>query len=197
MAERTPEQRARHAANQRRYRAEGRVNDAEWRRAWRAANADKVREINRKAGRKYAAANPDKERARREKFRAENPDYWMARRDKGREYERRYRSAHPDVRSWRRRKIAKAGVVFVIAIESEVCGVCGDPLNLEARHPDPLATSVGHEPPLAVAQREGWTVVAERPEHLRCNLRKGDRPDYLLALHTASPDQSKSTDAAA
>lgn len=43
--------------------------------------------------------------------------------------------------------------------------------------------SVGHEPPLSVAARDGWLIIAERPEHFLCNMRKGVRDDatFLVA----------------
>lgn len=181
-----PEYRARHAERERQRRAAGKVDDAEWRRAWRAAHPDAVRAIQRRAVRKYAAANPEKERERRARFRAENPDYWRDRRDKGREYERAYRERHPDVRSWRRRKVARAGILLVVKVEATECGICLRPLEPDRSHPDPLATTIGHEPPLAVAAREGWTVAVERPEHLGCNLWKGARPDAELPAHAAT-----------
>lgn len=181
-----PAVRAQNAARERQRRAEGKVDDAEWRKAWRAAHPETVRESNRRAAKKYAAANPEKERARRERFRAENPDYWRERRDKGREYERAYRERHPEMRSWRSRKVAKAGIILVVKVDATECGVCQESLQPERTHPDPLATTVGHEPPLTVAARDGWTVVAERPEHLGCNLRKGVRTDAELGAHAAT-----------
>lgn len=184
-----PEYRAKHAANERRRRAEGKVNDSEWRKAWRAANPDKFREIQRKASKKYAAANPDKGRARRAKFRAENPTYFADRREIARKQEKAYRDrrriARPEFRAWRKRRVAKAGVVLTIQIVSLDCGVCFHQLRPDLSHPHPLSTSVGHEPPLSVVAREGWTVIVERPEHLQCNLSKGERQDCELVGHAA------------
>lgn len=169
-----------HAAAMRRFRAKNPGHDYEWRKVWRAANPEKVQAMNRKANRKYARLNPDKEAARRERFRLENPDYWRERRDKGREYERLYRERHPDRRSWHQRRLAKRGIQFVVFVESDACGVCHKPLYPDAIYPDPKATTVGHEPPLSVAVRDGWRIIAERPEHARCNLWKQDRLDCQL-----------------
>jgi hypothetical protein len=57
--------------------------------------------------------------------------------------------------------------------------------NPARRHPDPLFTTIGHEPPLAVAAREGWSVITERPEHLACNLQKGVQDDAMLSRFVA------------
>lgn len=75
------------------------------------------------------------------------------------------------------RAAIEAGAILVVAIDSDHCGVCQEPLTNRC-YPDPLSTSVGHEPPLAYVAANGWRVIATRPEHLRCNLRKGDRPDW-------------------
>lgn len=174
-----------HREAMRRLRAEGRINDTEWRKAWRAANPDKVTAMNRRASRKYAAAHPEEERERRKRFREANPDYGRARREIAREQERAYRQRNPHMRPWRRRRLAKAGILLVINVSSTECGVCFEPLT-DLPYPDPMATSIGHEPPLIIAQREGWTTVVERPEHLICNLRKGERTDCDHAA-TARP----------
>lgn len=173
MGSRTPEQLARHAAIMRQRRADGLVHDQEWRKAWREANPETVRETNRKASRKYAESNPDKEAARRARFKAENPTYWSDRRDEGREYENKWRTG-------------KAGVILRIRAFADECGVCSEALHPDLRHPDPLSTTIGHEPPLSVAAREGWLVVTERYEHLRCNLRKGTRMDCEMRGHAAA-----------
>ena len=55
------------------------------------------------------------------------------------------------------------------------------PIDRAVRWPDPMAYTVGHEPPLAAAERDGWRIVAERPEHLVCNQRKNVRTDAELA----------------
>jgi hypothetical protein len=76
-----------------------------------------------------------------------------------------------------RRKARKAGILLVVRVQADYCGVCLGPLVQQAAWPDNRATTVGHEPPLAVAAREGWRVVAERPEHFVCNRRKWARTD--------------------
>lgn len=71
------------------------------------------------------------------------------------------------------------GVLLIVAVDAGHCGVCLAPLT-DARYPHPLSTTVGHEPPIAAAARDGWRVVAERPEHWSCNLSKGARTDAEL-----------------
>jgi hypothetical protein len=171
-----------HADAMRRFRAKHPGHDNEWRREWRAANPEKVQEINRKAAKKYYAANRSQENERSRQWRADHPDYFKDRRDKGRDYERRYREANPNRRPWQKRRMAKAGIILVVKVDSADCGVCFTPL-IDVPYPDPQATTVGHEPPLSVAIREGWRIIVERPEHLRCNLQKGSRMDYELPIH--------------
>jgi hypothetical protein len=168
---------AQHAAAMRRYRAEGRIDDREWRAAWRAAHPDAVKAMSQRKAAKHYATHREAELERSAKYFAEHPTYRQERRERAREQERAYRLRHPEVRSDRRRRLSRAGILLTITVANEQCGVCLGPLFPELRHPDPLSTSVGHEPPLILAQRQGWTAVVERPEHLRCNLAKGERPD--------------------
>lgn len=79
-----------------------------------------------------------------------------------------------------RRRAAQHGIVMVISIHATECGVCQRPLT-KKRFPHPMSTTIGHEPPLATASRDGWIVVVERPEHYRCNLAKGIKTDAELA----------------
>lgn len=75
-----------------------------------------------------------------------------------------------------RRYVRLSGIAFILKVETDYCGVCLGPL-VEDSYPHPMSTSIGHEPPLLVAAREGWVTVIERPEHLLCNLRKGTLTD--------------------
>jgi hypothetical protein len=78
-----------------------------------------------------------------------------------------------------RRKERQAGILLTVKVESDICGVCLEPLT-EFKHPHPLSTSLGHEPPLSVAKRDGWLIITERPEHFRCNVIKGARTDVEM-----------------
>jgi hypothetical protein len=84
-------------------------------------------------------------------------------------------------RDGERRRTTRLGVALVIRLNDDLCGVCLAPLTVEA-WPSPLATTIGHEPPLSIVRREGWTVVVERPEHLICNQRKSGRLDAELGV---------------
>lgn len=77
-----------------------------------------------------------------------------------------------------RRKARKAGVRRV-RVQASTCGVCLGPLIPALEWPHPMATTVGHEPPLSRA--EIGSVVIERPEHWSCNVRKGTRTDLEMA----------------
>jgi len=80
-------------------------------------------------------------------------------------------------RGQHRHRARKRGVLIVREISS-ACGVCGRSLLCELRWPHPMATTVGHEPPLSRATP--GSVVVERPEHWSCNSRKGTRTDAEL-----------------
>jgi hypothetical protein len=79
-----------------------------------------------------------------------------------------------------RRHARKRALVMILRVNPPWCGVCFLPLT-DVPYPDPMSTTVGHEPPLSVAAREGWLTVIERPEHKRCNLWKGTLTDRQLA----------------
>ena len=74
------------------------------------------------------------------------------------------------------RQAAQAGILLRVQVEADYCGVCLQALTAEI-WPHPLSTTVGHEPPLSVAKRDGWKVVTERPEHWMCNEWKRARTD--------------------
>lgn len=74
------------------------------------------------------------------------------------------------------RRATRAGVLMIVRVESDVCGVCYEPLT-NAPFPDPMSTTTGHEPPLSVVRKDGWRIVCERPEHWKCNSTKADRMD--------------------
>lgn len=72
----------------------------------------------------------------------------------------------------------------------KVCGRCECPIDPNERHPgngrhNPLAESVGHEPPRSYAVANGITEVLLRPEHWRCNAWEATTPDHL---RPAPPD---------
>jgi hypothetical protein len=79
----------------------------------------------------------------------------------------------------RRRRALRAGIVLTVKVTADECGICQKPLT-DRPFPDPMSTTIGHEPPVTVAAREGWTVIAERPEHWMCNRRKWAKYDYEM-----------------
>jgi hypothetical protein len=122
--------------------------------AWKKRNRDKVLVKNRE----WLAAHPDRIQ-----------DY-RAREMKDRDTRR----AASDRRRLRLKDMTVG--VFTIHVASPDCGVCLNPLT-EERWPHPMATSFGHEPPVVAIARDGWRVMAVRPEHLICNQRKSGRTD--------------------
>lgn len=66
--------------------------------------------------------------------------------------------------------------VEVVRVLSTTCAICLAPLTDEV-FPHPLATTIGHEPPLVVVRRLSLTRVVERPEHWECNRAKGVKTD--------------------
>jgi hypothetical protein len=123
---------------------------------WRAANPERSAEIKKR----WVEAHPEKRRQASREWAARNPDATN-------------RGIH-------RRRGRKANVLLFVRVDSNDCGVCLQAIDPTARWPDPMSRTVGHEPPLAAAERDGWRVVAERPEHLRCNQRKQSKTDAEL-----------------
>ena len=60
------------------------------------------------------------------------------------------------------------------------CQFCHEPLDPHSHGRSPMATSLGHEPPIHWADEHpeytGPYVI--RPEHWKCNLKKGVKPDW-------------------
>lgn len=185
-------------------RGRDREKHREYNRAWRAANRERVRD----QARAWKQANPEKVREHQrawkarhlEQIREQRRAYYLRNKEQSRERARAYKQADPEKvreqqrmssRKWRRthreiarrrenrRETRKAGVLLVVEVQADHCGVCQRPLT-SLPYPDPMSTTVGHEPPLAVACRDGWLIVATRPEHWGCNMRKSDRMDVDL-----------------
>lgn len=124
----------------------------------------------------------------REATRRHQRDYAARNRTATKARDAAYHAAHPEqaLAIRHRRRVRRARVLLVVRVEASACGVCLQPLTAE-RYPHPMATTIGHEPPLSVAEREGWTVVAERPEHHRCNKSKGAHTDAELVARWRQP----------
>lgn len=189
MPELTPERRERKRQSDRQYTAAHREEARLRAQAWREANRERHRAYSRDYFAEHRADTNAKRVVRRandlERERSTGRAYRAVHVIESRERTAAWYSAHPDrMREYvHRRRVRKRGVVLVIRIASDICGVCLDPLYPDLRHGHPLATTVGHEPPLSVASRDGWLVVTERPEHAACNKRKKVRLDCELTVH--------------
>lgn len=145
-----------YAERQRQWMARNPGGRARLVREWRAANP----ELSRSIDRAWRAANAEKVRASERAAYAANPEPHI---------ERQHR---------RRALIAGSAVgpVDLNALWTGECGLCGDPLDREVRHPDPMSKSLDHIIPLSrggghVQGNLQWT-------HLVCNVSKGARlPD--------------------
>lgn len=64
------------------------------------------------------------------------------------------------------------------------CAVCGQAIDPERRHPDPLAQVLDHEPPIAwVRDHDDYDgPLVLRPTHAACNASKGKQPDWCLTF---------------
>jgi hypothetical protein len=103
------------------------------------------------------------------------------------EARRRFKANHPDrVADARRRRREGSHVYHRMSPWPTDCQVCGLSLNPDRKHSqfrqDPLASSLGHEPPLAWVRKHPEYVgpLVLRPEHWGCNLRKKARPDWEM-----------------
>lgn len=57
-----------------------------------------------------------------------------------------------------------------------VCCLCGRAIQHELRYPEPMSFSADHILPVATHPELKMDYSNLQPAHLRCNLRKGDRP---------------------
>lgn len=140
---------------------------------WKAANPERAREHSKQSKRNWSLRNPDKVRASKARAR-------RSARARGARWiiDARRRSDN-----LRRARLAGVADKIVRLDMNGPCGVCGEQIDPNERHQpgglqNPLAVTVGHEPPLSRAQ--AGDVIYERPEHWRCNWEKGDRTDDEL-----------------
>jgi hypothetical protein len=148
----------------------------------------------------YAAAY---DRAHREEIAARNAARYSANPEAMRAASIASHAAHPEVRQlWRARhreeqseyfrgrREALAGLSPYPRMEPwpTDCQCCGEPIDPALSFPNALSESFGHEPPIRWAERhpEYDGPFALRPEHLVCNQRKNDRPDWELSVERRS-----------
>ena len=184
---------------QRGWRAANRDKRRENNRKWREANPDyhrehyktnrdKVREVQRK----YNEGNRDKIAEKSRKWRGANPErnrendrkYYAANRDKILEKVREYRKANRDkarehgLKAFHVRRARKLAVFIenvdpqaVFERDDWLCHICGEAVDRELKHPDPLSASLDHIIPLAKGGEHSYTNCGTA--HLGCNKRKG------------------------
>lgn len=174
------------ACKSRRYREENRETASERARQYRKENRGEISERRR---RRYEE-NRETESARNRRYREEN-------REKVLEYARRYREENPEkvseslrrsreknperVRQYRQARRARLAdaldevfpPVEVYERDGWVCGICGEPVDANLKHPNPLSPSLDHIVPLALGGRHSRANT--QLAHLVCNVRKGAR----------------------
>jgi hypothetical protein len=188
------------AEYQRRYRAAHPDQAARQAREWRAANPERARAIAQRheakeerrayrqdwaAGHREAicaiarrcyAAHAEARRAQARNTRASDPEEDRKRRE-------RFKAAHPGYFNlYMARRRAHPFLWVPMLPWPTTCQVCGKQIDSALRTPDPLAPSLGHEPPIAW-MREHPTYTGPlvlRPEHWTCNVGKGSHPDWEL-----------------
>jgi hypothetical protein len=141
--------------------------------------------------RAYYALNADRLLVQAQAWYAANKEQALAQ-------QKRYKLANPDkVRSWRaKRRANKAAVPTepytrqdIIDRDGLDCGLCGEPVDLKLKHPDPASPSIDHVLPISL---DGPDILANvQLAHLRCNIRKSNRVDstiFDLATRTQLAD---------
>jgi 5-methylcytosine-specific restriction endonuclease McrA len=151
----------------------------EWYRANRDAAAEYQRAYNAarpgnraRLVREWRDANPERDRA--------NWTAWrQANRDRLRELGRQQYAANPEkfINKAHRRRAQVAGApvgsVDLEALWTGSCGLCGEPIDPDLKHPDPMSKSVDHIIPLSKGGAHEQTNL--QWAHLFCNVSKGAR----------------------
>ena len=158
---------------------------------WRAAHPEYERERRVADPVRYRAYAAKNRATHREQRNAEQRAYTALKRaepeylEAQHAYRTAYRAANREqmrflTRRYRERSIDPS--VTWTDVESDECGVCGEALQPRAVWPDPMATTIGHEPPLSRIS-EGFTEGVRRPEHWVCNrIVKHARLDTEIAV---------------
>lgn len=89
--------------------------------------------------------------------------------------------------SYHARRALKAGAsagepfsnIDVFNRDGWVCGICSEPVSVEAVYPDPLSASLDHVVPLSLGGAHSLENV--QLAHLSCNVRKGAREDFVVS----------------
>ena len=70
-------------------------------------------------------------------------------------------------------KIEQVSATKVYERDSYICGICGEPIDKNLKHPDPMSCSLDHIIPLSKGGEH--SMANTQPAHLVCNLSKGNR----------------------
>ncbi|WP_088818490.1 HNH endonuclease signature motif containing protein [Kytococcus aerolatus] len=66
----------------------------------------------------------------------------------------------------------------------EPCGLCGEPIDLGLRYPDPRSFVVDHIIPTARGGSDDYTSL--RPAHASCNRTRSDGPDGTVGTNSGA-----------
>jgi hypothetical protein len=157
--------RAEYAEKHREKRAVYRKANAEKIKARNAAYRERNREKISEAGRAYYAANKEAVDARVKLAVSKNRELYKSI-NKAAKHRRKVRiTGNGPVESFKDREIFER--------DNWVCGLCGEPVDPDLRHPDPQSASLDHRKP--IVKGGGHTRANVQLAHLRCNFRKRDR----------------------
>jgi hypothetical protein len=99
------------------------------------------------------------------------------------EHKRQHRNiaSHKRCKCNHRKRARRYGVTYTTGINwrtvidrmGTTCGICGDPIDVSVRHPNPGSPTVDHIVPMARGGSHTWDNV--QPAHMYCNSVKSDR----------------------
>lgn len=192
------------AANRKYYQTpDGQAKHKVLRDRWRDENPDFAAEYyqaNREklieAATEYGKRNPVDPERRRQRERA----WYAATRDQRQAADAAWRAANPEAarevnrRSQSRRRARLRGLpaepytmAQLIERDGADCVLCGEPLDLDAMHPEPWAPTVEHLEPISWGPGRSAGDVPSNcaVAHFRCNCQRSDRPHPAAARKRA------------
>ncbi|OYN89298.1 HNH endonuclease [Parenemella sanctibonifatiensis] len=66
----------------------------------------------------------------------------------------------------------------------EPCGLCGQPIDLDLKYPDPNSFTVDHLVPSSLGGSDDYRSL--RPAHARCNRARSNGPDGTLGRNSGA-----------
>lgn len=130
---------------------------------------------------KYMAANLN--------TRAKRAHWYKDNCDRLKEYSHKYYIHNPDkMKQKRHRRLAlEAGVkhepykdLYIFERDGWICGICGQKINRQLKHPNPRSKSIDHIISLAMGGIDA--PINLQPAHLRCNQNKSTKNGGQLRL---------------